>query len=202
MIDLVFWSFGMALTPVALGLAWKLIPVVGDMIGLRLSRAFEGARQAGASPPPGFPRLGLDTRPREDPCPGTGRCRAPNRRGPSWKWGCGPARQARHGDGAVPRRLSGRGISCREGLALGPLGIGEAGRNRAGGRLSGARRRRSAAGTRCTSRRSFARPSGRPSAASSGWPGSPPSCRSGRPSRPASPWAGRPARRSRRCPAS
>jgi hypothetical protein len=37
MIGLVFWSFVIALTPVALGLAWNLISQVGRGIGLRLN---------------------------------------------------------------------------------------------------------------------------------------------------------------------
>jgi hypothetical protein len=42
---LVLWSFVITLTPVALGLAWKLISGIGRLIGLRLSRAFESAEQ-------------------------------------------------------------------------------------------------------------------------------------------------------------
>jgi hypothetical protein len=42
-IGLVLWSFVITLTPVALGLAWKLISGIGRLIGLRLARAFAGA---------------------------------------------------------------------------------------------------------------------------------------------------------------
>jgi len=44
-IDLVLWSFVLALTPVALGLTWKLISRVGDLFGLRPSRACQDAEQ-------------------------------------------------------------------------------------------------------------------------------------------------------------
>ena len=42
MIWLVLWSFVISLTPVALGLAWKLTSGIGRWIGLRLAQAFEG----------------------------------------------------------------------------------------------------------------------------------------------------------------
>jgi hypothetical protein len=38
MIGLVYWSFVIGLTPVALSLAWDLISQVGRAIGLRLDR--------------------------------------------------------------------------------------------------------------------------------------------------------------------
>jgi hypothetical protein len=38
--DLVIWSFVLVLTPVALGLAWKLIGNLGNRISLGLVRAF------------------------------------------------------------------------------------------------------------------------------------------------------------------
>jgi hypothetical protein len=44
-LDLVLWSFVIALTPVALGLAWKLISGIGDRISLGPSRAFESVEQ-------------------------------------------------------------------------------------------------------------------------------------------------------------
>ena len=56
MIRLVLWSFVMALTPVALGLAWKLISGMGRLIGLRFARAFEGAEQWRSPRPPSFDR--------------------------------------------------------------------------------------------------------------------------------------------------
>ncbi|QDV39414.1 hypothetical protein [Tautonia plasticadhaerens] len=43
MIWLVFWSFMIALTPVALGPAWKLNSAIGRRIGLIFSRVFEGS---------------------------------------------------------------------------------------------------------------------------------------------------------------
>jgi hypothetical protein len=43
LLDLVLWSFVVALTPVVLGLAWKRIPWVVDENGLGLSRAFADA---------------------------------------------------------------------------------------------------------------------------------------------------------------
>jgi hypothetical protein len=54
MVDLVFWSFVMVLMPVALGLAWKLISGVGNLIGLKLSRALEDAVQWGPQRPLSF----------------------------------------------------------------------------------------------------------------------------------------------------
>ena len=74
MLDLVLWSFVIALTPVALGLAWKLISRVGDLIGLGLSRAFEDAKQWRPLHPLSFspPSGSLSTAGRT-PCPGTGR---------------------------------------------------------------------------------------------------------------------------------
>jgi hypothetical protein len=44
-VDLVLWSFVIAMTPVALGLAWKLISGLGAWIGRGLSRAFEDVKQ-------------------------------------------------------------------------------------------------------------------------------------------------------------
>jgi hypothetical protein len=84
MVDLVLWSFVLVLTPVALGLAWKLIYTVGDLIGLGLSRAFEGAEQGRSLRPLNFnPPSGYLSTAGRTPCPGTGRSLAPNRRGPS-----------------------------------------------------------------------------------------------------------------------
>ena len=42
MIWLVLWSFVLAITPVVLGLTWKLISGMAPCIGLGLSRFFEG----------------------------------------------------------------------------------------------------------------------------------------------------------------
>jgi hypothetical protein len=77
-LDLVLWSFVVALAPVALGLLWRFIYGVGS----ELSRTFEGAKQWGALPPFGFDRpsssnlvTGRTQR------PGTGRALASNRRG-------------------------------------------------------------------------------------------------------------------------
>jgi hypothetical protein len=53
--DLVFWSFMIALTPWALGLAWWLISGVEEFVWSAHSRAFEETGQGG---PPGA--LGLD----------------------------------------------------------------------------------------------------------------------------------------------
>jgi hypothetical protein len=77
-IDLVLWSFVVALTPVALGLSWRLISGVGS----ELSRTFEGAEQWGSLPPLGFdpPSSSISVTGRT-PRPGTGRALAPNRRG-------------------------------------------------------------------------------------------------------------------------
>lgn len=83
MIDLVFWSFVIVLAPVALALAWSLISGVGDLIGLGLSRAFEGAEQRrplrplSLTPPPGSFWANGRT-----PSPGTGRFLTPKHRGP------------------------------------------------------------------------------------------------------------------------
>jgi hypothetical protein len=41
MVDLVLWSFGLALAPVALGLTWKLVCGIGNWIGHEISRLFE-----------------------------------------------------------------------------------------------------------------------------------------------------------------
>ena len=41
MVDFVLWSFVIALTPVALGLAWKLVSGIGNWIGLVISGPFE-----------------------------------------------------------------------------------------------------------------------------------------------------------------
>jgi hypothetical protein len=81
---LVFWSFVITLTPVALGLSWKLISGIGRLIGLGLSRAFEGAeRWRSLHPlsfdPPSSPVLMAG----RTPCPGAGRSLAPDRRVPS-----------------------------------------------------------------------------------------------------------------------
>jgi hypothetical protein len=46
MAHIVLWSFVMALTPVVLALAWKLISGIGNLSGLKPSRAPQGARQA------------------------------------------------------------------------------------------------------------------------------------------------------------
>jgi hypothetical protein len=43
MVDLVLWSFVIALTPVVLGLAWKLVSGIGNWIGLVISGPFEEA---------------------------------------------------------------------------------------------------------------------------------------------------------------
>ena len=56
MIRLVLWSFVMALTPLALGLAWKLISGMGRLIGLRLARALEGAEPWRSPRPSSFDR--------------------------------------------------------------------------------------------------------------------------------------------------
>jgi hypothetical protein len=84
MVDLVYWSFVMALTPVALGLAWRLISDVGDRIGLGRSRAFEDAEPRGSLPLLNFHQpSGCISVAGRTSCPGTARSWAPNRRGPS-----------------------------------------------------------------------------------------------------------------------
>jgi hypothetical protein len=63
MLELVLWSFGMALTPWALGLAWKPISGVGDLICFRLSRALETAKRRRTLCPRGEPaQLVVDRR--------------------------------------------------------------------------------------------------------------------------------------------
>jgi hypothetical protein len=82
--ELVIWSFAVALAPVALGLAWKLVSGMGNWVGLGVSRAFESVEQRG-------PRHPLDFNPPSCPTsmaaralyPGIGRSWAPNCRGPS-----------------------------------------------------------------------------------------------------------------------
>jgi hypothetical protein len=80
---LVFWSFVLALTPLALGLAWELISGIGRLIGLGLSRAFEGDKRRRSPRPlrfdPSSTYLSMAGR---TPCPGTGPFLAPDRRGP------------------------------------------------------------------------------------------------------------------------
>jgi hypothetical protein len=68
-VDLALWSFVIALTPGALGLAWKLISRVGDLIGLGLSRAFEDAQQW--RPLRLNPSSGSISTAGRTPCPGT-----------------------------------------------------------------------------------------------------------------------------------
>jgi hypothetical protein len=83
-IDLVLWSFVLALAPVALGLSWKLISGIGRLIGLGLSRAFEGAEQWRSLRPLSFdPPSSSISMAGRTPCPGTGRFLATDRRGPS-----------------------------------------------------------------------------------------------------------------------
>jgi hypothetical protein len=55
MLELVIWSFGMALTPWALGLAWKPISGVGDLICSGHSRALEEAKRRRTLCPLGEP---------------------------------------------------------------------------------------------------------------------------------------------------
>ena len=84
MVDLVLWSFVTALTPVALGLAWKLIFGIGNVIGLWLSWAFEDAEQWGPLCPLSFdPPSGSLSVAGRTPYSGIGRSSAPNRRGTS-----------------------------------------------------------------------------------------------------------------------
>ena len=47
MIELVAWSFVMALTPLALGLVWELISKIGDVIGGSFFVTDEGGRLRG-----------------------------------------------------------------------------------------------------------------------------------------------------------
>jgi hypothetical protein len=51
MLWLVLWSFVTALTPVALGLAWKLTSAVGRRIGLGLAQAVASAERSTSLPP-------------------------------------------------------------------------------------------------------------------------------------------------------
>jgi hypothetical protein len=53
-VNLVFWSFAVALTPVAMGLAWKLVSEIPHWIALGLSRAFEDAEPWGPLRPLNF----------------------------------------------------------------------------------------------------------------------------------------------------
>lgn len=78
-VNLVFWSFAVALTPIALGLAWKLISEIPHWIALGLSRVFEDAepwgppRPLNLDPPSGcIAKAGRTSRPR------TARSRTPN----------------------------------------------------------------------------------------------------------------------------
>jgi hypothetical protein len=82
-IELVLWSFVMALTPVALGLAWKLISGIGRLIGIGLSRAFESAEQWRSLRPLRFdsPSSSISMA-GGTPSPGSGRFLALDRRGP------------------------------------------------------------------------------------------------------------------------
>ena len=49
MLDLVIWTFVLALVPLALGLAWSLISAVADFIRVRQTRSLEEAKQASLS---------------------------------------------------------------------------------------------------------------------------------------------------------
>ena len=49
MVNLVFWSFVLVLTPVALGSAWRLVSGTLRWIALGLSRAFADAEPWGPS---------------------------------------------------------------------------------------------------------------------------------------------------------
>ena len=47
MVNLVLGSFVIALTPVALGLAWNLVSEIAHWIAFEVSRAFKGTEAAG-----------------------------------------------------------------------------------------------------------------------------------------------------------
>jgi hypothetical protein len=53
-LNLVFWSFVVALTPAALGSAWKLVSGILHWIALKVSRAFEEAEHRGWLRPVSF----------------------------------------------------------------------------------------------------------------------------------------------------
>jgi hypothetical protein len=81
---LVLWSFVLAITPVALGLTWKLISGIGRLIGLRRSRVFEGAEQWRSLRPLSFdPPSSSLSMAGSTPRPGTGQSLAPDHRGTS-----------------------------------------------------------------------------------------------------------------------
>jgi hypothetical protein len=81
MVDLVFWSFVVALTPVALGLAWKLVSGIGNWIGLVISRPFEDDEQWGPLRPLSFnPPSGSISVAGMTPGLEAGRSAAPSRR--------------------------------------------------------------------------------------------------------------------------
>jgi hypothetical protein len=81
-IDFVVGSFVIALTPVALGVAWKLVSGVGYVIGRGLSGAFETAEQWGSLHRRNLNRrLGPIALAGRTPCPGNGPSWASNRRG-------------------------------------------------------------------------------------------------------------------------
>jgi len=82
--DFVLSLFMMALTPWALALAWKLISGIGDLIGLRLSRAFEVAEQRRPPGPLNFNApSGCISMAGKTPIRCSGRFSAPQRQGPS-----------------------------------------------------------------------------------------------------------------------
>jgi hypothetical protein len=73
-VNLVFGSFVVALTPVVVGLAWKLASGIPHWIALGLSRAFEDVRRGGPPGPLNFdPPSGCIAMARRTSCPGTGR---------------------------------------------------------------------------------------------------------------------------------
>ena len=84
MVELVLWSFVVALTPVTLSLIWTLISGAEESIERGLSWAFESAesrtirRPLNVNPPSGPSSMAGRT-----PCPGTGRSWASNHRGRS-----------------------------------------------------------------------------------------------------------------------
>jgi hypothetical protein len=82
-IELVLWSFVIALTPWALGLAWMPISGIGHLIGLGLSRALESAEQWRSLRPLRIdPPSSSISMTGTIPCPGSGRFLALDRRGP------------------------------------------------------------------------------------------------------------------------
>ena len=83
MFDLVFWSFVIALTPLAPSLIWELFSGLRDWIGRGVARAFEDAEPWGSFHPVSFSQTsGCISVAGRSPGPGTARSWAPNRRVP------------------------------------------------------------------------------------------------------------------------